>query len=136
MGLIDREWEKILSEGEFSTRNNDVSVVLIHDDVEYPVSCLNARAWKRKEVEGRLLQDIPSETRTIMISADSMPPSIPQEDYQKLTVVVNGEYFAVMFKTGTDLLRFFLKGAGELGVERESNVLVDDPVSFDDEIEI
>lgn len=127
--LDNGEWGKILSQGEFSTCNNGVSVVLVHQGIEYPVSCFNSKAFKRREVDGQLLQEIPAETISILIASETIPAAIPIEDYNKLTVVIDGEFFTVMFRTGTDIIRFYLKGSTEDGHDDSGNdVIVDDVI--------
>jgi len=110
-------------------------VTIGHGGVEYPVSVLEGRAWKRKEVDKQLLTDLPAQNRSILISAISLPPAIPIEEYQNITVTIDESRFGILCTTGTDPIRFFLYGIGEEVIPGDGeDMLIDVGVGFDEDM--
>ncbi len=103
--------------------------------VEYPVSVLEGRAWKRKEVDKQLLTDLPAQNRSILIPALSIPSAISVEEYQNIVVTIDGSRFGILCITGTDPIRFFLHGIGDdATTDNNGDMLLDVGVGLDEDM--
>ena len=74
--MIGDEFKEIITNGEFSSSNNGQEVIMIHDGIETPISCLIEHSWKRSEVDGVLTTDIPREALAFVVSEDALPIDI------------------------------------------------------------
>lgn len=71
--MIGDEFKDIVANGEFSTSANGMSLIMIYEGVQTPISAIVEQSWKRKEVDGVLTTDLPRQTLSFLISEDSLP---------------------------------------------------------------
>ena len=125
MGFHEAEWENIVTDGEFSTGRNNIVVSILHNSISYPVSCMESKSWKRKEVDGQLLADLPQVTRVVIIPASQIPSIIAKSDSNNLRFVIDGEGYDTLFHVGTDQLTFMLRTGSEVVENDDDDVPVD-----------
>jgi hypothetical protein len=86
---------------------------------------MESKSWKRKEVDGQLLADLPQVTRVVIIPASQIPSIIAKSDYNNLRFVIDGEGYDTLFHVGTDQLTFMLRTGSEVVENDDDDVPVD-----------